>query len=160
MAYNGGGEMGNIISKDVFDYLLDHMLDIHRKKMGIISAYSLDYDSYTSKLNFLNSYVREIEAFLETAMVQGEESDLPFVILGSVVYVSKHTSEHAKIKIVLPKEQPGINEKDIEFHTCFSDIGHSMLLKRIGENVQVGHGGPWYLIEKVVRNIQTQASSY
>lgn len=152
--------MGSVISKDVFDYLLDHMLDIHHKKIGIISTYSLDYDSYTSKLSFINSYVRGIEAFLETARVESEENDLPFVVLGSIVYVSKNNNERTKIKIVLPKEQPAIDEKDIEIYSCFSDIGSSMLLKRIGENVQIGHSGSRYLIEKIIRNVQTQTSLY
>ena len=56
--------MGDIVSRKVFDHLLDHMLEIHRKKLNIISAYTHDYDSYVCKLNFLNSYIKGIEAFL------------------------------------------------------------------------------------------------
>jgi|AGTN01.2.fsa_nt_gi hypothetical protein len=148
--------MGSIISKDVFEYLLDHMLDIHRKKIGIISGYSLDYDSYTNKLSFLNSYIKGIEAFLESALVEGDSRELPFVILGSIAYVrNNHNNERAKIKITLPKEQPGIDEKDVDTFTCFSDVGYAILLKHTGEHVQVGHSG--YTIEKVAKNTKAKA---
>ncbi len=129
--------MGDIVSRDVFNHLRDHMLDIHRKKLNIISAYTHDYDSYTSKLNFLNLYIREIESFLESASVCCERNELPFVILGSVVEAQKiDTQERIKVRVMLPKESKLPDCENVEVHTCFSDLGNALLLKRVGDQVE------------------------
>ncbi len=148
--------MGNVISKDVFDHLLNHMLDIHRKKMGIVSAYTIDYDSYTGKLNFLNTYIKGIEAFLESAMAESEMTDLPFVILGSTVHL-RHADSNKSVrkKIVLPSESNA--EGECEPHVCFSDWGHALLLKHAGERVAVGDPSEEYIIERITANIHSKA---
>lgn len=146
--------MGNIISKDVFDHLLDHMLDIHRKKLGIISAYTLDYDSYTGKLNFLNAYIKGIEAYLETALAESETTDLPFVILGSNVQLRcVENKKHVQTKIILPSETAS-GENCTEHHGCFSDWGHALLLKRTGDRVKLGHPSMEYIVERITMNVR------
>jgi len=142
--------MGDIVSRDMFDHLLDHMLEIHRKKLNIISAYTRDYDSYTSKLNFLNAYIKEIETYLETASVGNGRSELPFVILGSVVEVQKaDTNERIKVRIVLPKEPTVPDGENAETHTCFSDFGGALLLKRVGDHVEAEPDTAKYHIIKI-----------
>jgi len=143
--------MGDIVSKEMFDHLLDHMLDIHRKKLSIISPYTQDYDSYMGKLNFLNSYIRGIEIFLEGAAVESEKSELPFVILGSVVEVRQaETNKRSRIRITLPKETVMPDGYTAETHTCFSELGHAMLLKRVGDQVEAAPHIPKYLITKII----------
>ena len=151
--------MGTHISKDVFDHLLNHMLDIHRKKINIISAYTLNYDSYTSKLKVLNSYIKGIEAFLETALTDSADSELPFVILNSIVCVRGiGKGEKAKIKIVLPKEQNEQAAKDVTVHSCFSDWGHALLLKKAGDHFKVGQDSAEYVAERIEESIRPNAS--
>ena len=151
--------MGNIISKDVFNHLLDHMLDIHRKKMGIVSAYTLDYDSYTGKLDFLNLYIKGIETYLESALAESEATDLPFVILGSNVHLRCiGTDECIHTKIVLPSEQNSSGEQWVDPHVCFSDWGHALLLKRAGEHIKIGNPPSEYIIERITMNTRTKES--
>jgi hypothetical protein len=146
-----GGEMGEIISREVFDYLLDHMLDIHRKKISIISPYTQDYDSYMTKLNFLNSYIRGIESFLESASVESGKNELPFVILGSIVEVRQTgTNKSFRIRIMLPKETALPDSGSDQIHTCFSDLGHAMLLKRVGDQIEAVPHIPNYLITNIL----------
>ena len=150
--------MGNVISKDVFNHLLDHMLDIHRKKMGIVSAYTLDYDSYTGKLDFLNLYIKGIETYLESALAESEATDLPFVILGSNVQLRCiSTNECISTKIILPSEQNGSGEQ-VNPHVCFSDWGHALLLKHAGERIKIGNPPSEYIIERITMNTRTKGS--
>ena len=149
--------MGNVISKDVFNHILDHMLDIHRKKLGIVSAYTLDYDSYTDKLNFLNMYIKEIEAFLELARAESEATELPFVIMDSTVYLRRmDTNESKLMMIVLPSEQTASGERSVEPHGCFSDWGHELLLKHVGERIVIGNPSTEYTVERIVMNMRSK----
>ena len=152
--------MGNVISKDVFDHLLAHMLDIHRKKLGIVSAYTLDYDSYTCKLNFLNSYIKGIEAFLESALPQNETTDLPFVIMGSTVHLRRtNVNKCVSVKIVLPSEQTAKKEDGNEPYVCFSDWGHALLLKHAGERIMIGNPLTEYIVERITMNIRSKTQT-
>jgi transcription elongation GreA/GreB family factor len=142
--------MGGYVSKGVFDYLQDHMLDIHRKKMSIISAYTLDYDSYTAKLNFMNSYIKGIEAFLENTVADGDDTEIPFAILGSTVCLrNEATRQRAYVKIVLPKDQASQNAEGVKVYACFSDWGHALLLKAPGERIKAGHASEEYVVEQI-----------
>jgi transcription elongation GreA/GreB family factor len=136
----------------LFDYLLNHMLEIHRKKLSIVSAYKLDYDLYTEKLGFINAYIRAIEAFLETCQYNGEISELPFVVLNSITRLrSVNTGESLLMKIVLPGENGGESPEYPEcvLHGCFSEWGHALLLKSAGERVCVGAPPETYVVENI-----------
>lgn len=142
--------MSDNSTKSVFNYLLDHMLDIHRKKMRIVSAYSHDYDSYTQKLTFINSYIKSIEAFLDSSSKDPASTEIPFVILGSSVSVKRaNTAEHFKVKIILPNEQTDAKTEGAAIYTCFSDWGYTLLLKKPGEHFFVGHANEEYIVEDI-----------
>jgi transcription elongation GreA/GreB family factor len=143
--------MNFTVSKYVFDFLLDHMLDIHRRKMNIVSPYTIDYDSYMSKLNCLNGYIRGIEAFLEDSKPADIKDEIPFVIIGSTVHLRAIGTDKRKIvKIILPKDESH-REKGVEAHHCFSEWGHELMLKKPHERVHI-EPGEEHIVESIYVN--------
>ena len=78
-------------------------------------------------------------------------NELPFVILGSIVEVlHPETNKRARIRISLPKESVLPDGENVEIHTCFSELGYAILLKRVGDQVETGSHVSKYLITKIV----------
>lgn len=135
------------VSREIFDYLLDHMLDIHQRKINIVSPYSLDYDQYMSMLEFLNSYIRKIGDFLDVAVVDDDcKSALPFVVLGSLVYTEgMGLYERDTYSIVLPEETQDMSHNSaIKVYTCLSPVSHALLFKKAGDKVALEEDGRFH----------------
>lgn len=125
------------ISKPTFDHLLDHMLDIHKRKINIASPYSADYDAYMTVLNFLNTYIRYIGDFLDTAVVSEDDCAIPFVIIGSLVYAEgAGICDRAIYSVVLPEEAKNADtDAQTKIHACLSPVSDAFLFKKIGDRV-------------------------
>lgn len=131
-----------IVSKRVFDYLLDHMLDIHKRKINIVSPYSSDYDAYTSMLEFLNTYIRKIGDFLDVAVVDDQSDHVPFVTMGSVVYTEGlGFSERSVFTVVLPEEVKAADATRIKACACLSPVSNALLFKTVGDRVTIEENG-------------------
>ena len=127
------------VSKEVFDFLLDHMLDIHKRKMNIISPYVRCYDKYMKMLNFLNAYIRRIGDFLDTAVVTDENRPFPFVILGSRVMMQSDVFfQNTVYSINLPEEECAAN---VSCYDCLSPMAEALLFKGIGDKVALKDNG-------------------
>lgn len=124
-----------VITKQAFDYLLDHMLDINKRKLNIISPYSLDYDKYTSMLNFFNAYIRRIGDFLDDAVVEYDGCNSPFVTIGSNVYTEGiGTYDSSVYRIVLPQELDSAKcDHSLKLHCCSNAASKALLFRTSGD---------------------------
>ncbi|MFA5675077.1 MAG: hypothetical protein WDA65_00960 [Christensenellales bacterium] len=133
-----------IISKKAFDYLLDHMLDIHKRKVNIIMPYSMDYDKYMSMLNFFNSYIRRIGDFLDEAVVEDVACTAPFVTIGSFVYTEGlGLLDKAAYVILLPQDYKdrSENSQSPRFCNCVSPVAKELLFKCGGDTALIEENG-------------------
>lgn len=130
------------VSKRVFDYLLDHMLDIHKRKIDIVRPYVCDYDQYMSMLDFLNAYIRHIGDFLDTAVVDEQSNHIPFVTMGSIVYTEgPGFAERTVYSILLPEEVQTADASKVKACVCLSPVSNALLLKVIGDRVMLEEDG-------------------
>ncbi len=129
------------------------MLDIHNRKISIISPYAQDYETYMAMLDFLNAYIRRIEDFLDTASVTDDQSDIPFAVLGSTVYAEGCESpERSVYKIVLPEETQQATVSAESVHACLTPVSDALLFKKKGDRVTIKEQGRTkrYTIKKIV----------
>ena len=140
MIYGEGAVMK--VSKNVFDYLLNHMLDIHKRKINIVRPYSSDYDTYTSMLEFLNTYIRMIGDFLDVAVVDEQSDHVPFVTMGSVVHTEGlGFAERSVFTVVLPEEVKASDASRIKACACLSPVSNALLFKSVGDRVMIEENG-------------------
>lgn len=132
--------MCSVVTQDVFNYLLKHMLDIHDQKMSLVSSYSIEYDAYMKMLITLKDYISRIEKYLECAQIQSGPNHLPFVLYGSHVYLSHDkTGENLLCSIVLPND-PRYGKSlhnGISLIDCSSAAADALLYKGAGDTVDM-----------------------
>ena len=136
--------MCSVVTQDVFNYLLKHMLDIHDQKMSLVSSYSIEYDAYMKMLTTLKDYINRIEKYLESAQIQNGSNHLPFVLFGSHVYLSHaKTGENFLCSIILPND-PRYGKSvhnDVHLIDCSSTAADALLYKCVGDTVYLEECG-------------------
>lgn len=133
-----------IISKKAFDYLLDHMLDIHKRKVSIIMPYAMEYDTYMSMLNFFNIYIRRIGDFLDDAIVEDVAYFAPFVTIGSLVCTEGlGLLDKVTYSILLPDDcnNPCSAQQSMQVLSCMSPAAKELLFKRNGDTAVILENG-------------------
>ena len=80
--------METSLTKEIYNFLVLHIIEIRNKKISIANRYSAGYDKYTRALDFINTYIMRIENFLDKVMIADGSHIPPLVIIGSVVDVS------------------------------------------------------------------------
>ena len=132
--------MCSVVTQDVFNYLLKHMLDIHDQKMSLVSSYSIEYDAYMKMLTTLKDYIKRIEKYLESAQIQSGSNHLPFVLFGSHVYLSNEkTGENLLCSIILPND-PRYGKSlhnDVLLIDWCAGAADALLYKSVGDSVSV-----------------------
>ena len=130
-----------VITKQAFDYLLSHLLDINKRKLNIISPYSIDYDKYTSMLNFLNAYIKRIGDFLDQAVVDNNGCDSPFVTIGSLIHTEgQGTYDRSVYKVVLPQEVDD-ESNNVKLYCCTTPQSNALLFSRTGDTAALKEDG-------------------
>ncbi len=133
-----------VISKKAFDYLLTHMLDIHKRKVSIIMPYAFDYDTYMSMLNFFNEYVRRIGDFLDNAIVENVSFSAPFVTIGSLVYTEGcGLLDRETYNILLPEDcKKGFGtDQSVRICSCVMPAAKELLFKHNGDLAAIEENG-------------------
>lgn len=130
--------MYTLVTQDVFDYLLKHLLDIHEQKMNLLSCFSIEYDAYMKMLSMINTYIQRIERFLGSAQIKDGENFLPFVIFGCRIVLSSLENQNTLLcRIVLPND-PNYEKKsfkDMLLFKCCSQTAELLLYKTMGDIV-------------------------
>ncbi|MGI5849343.1 MAG: hypothetical protein ACOX8Q_04675 [Christensenellales bacterium] len=136
--------MAKQITKEIYNFLVLHILEMRNQKINIANQYSIDYEKYIEVLEFLNSYIISIEEFLDKAKIVTGDHIPPFVIIGSIVDVADTISKTSRsLMIMAPGSHTVYDEtKDgCEMVSCFSDIGRSMLLQEEGHSLTIKKPG-------------------
>jgi len=141
-----------LISREMYDYLTWHSVEIARKKELLIKElYAEETQESISFNEFFKEYLDNIDNYLSTAKVgKGGSDACPFVIIGSTVDVHDFDyDEDLQYHIVLPYEKKqGTN---IDCASCLSPLGKSLLFKKLNETVkiQVPAGELHYMINNI-----------
>lgn len=134
--------MNRQITKEVYNFLALHMKDIQTRKMTMVRQYSMDYDKYVKLLSFLNRYIKNIEVYLDNAVVADGESAPPFVTIGSIVDV-KDSSRRTRSFIITAVGTSSTYEASsgCEAVSCFSELGMQLLFKEPGQEIKLEKQG-------------------
>lgn len=146
--------MSTVITKEVFRYLSNHVWELQDKKIKIASAFAMDFNAYINLLDFINLYIRRIDNYLDTVKIGIGQHELPFAILGSIVHVlDKDNGAITKYTVMLPDKEPSKEDRynNVKSESCFSDIGKSLLYKKVKEEVLIETNGSEMIgkIEKI-----------
>ena len=132
------------MSKEHYNYLANHLVYIQRDKLSMIKGYSLDYDSYTGMLDYLNGYIKKLEHLLDNAIIATGDTPPPFMVIGSTAVISRNGVD-TEYSVILPngghlsRQRQGVQV--IEAGTKNAD---ELLFKSMGENVSfesIGQNG-------------------
>lgn len=153
--------MCSIVSQDVFDYLIKHMLDIHEQKMSIVSSYSIEYDEYMKMLFTIKGYIKKIENFLESATISKCSNHIPFVIFGCNIHLSSEsTNENMVCRIVLTNDSKFDEKEDngVIIIKCCAPAADSLLFKKIGDKVKLNgyNENSYWVIKNLQLNIKSE----
>lgn len=140
-----------LISRKMFDFLLDHVTEIEREKNLLVEEYYSEKVEESMDIEaFFKEYTNIIGSYLKTVKVGTDNDDTcPFVIIGSVVEVQDNDDmETYQYRIVLPYS----NHADmcIDCASCTSPLGKELLLKSVAQqvNIQIPTGTLHYIIKK------------
>ncbi len=132
------------VSKTIFDYLYQHIADIHMRKISIINSFALDYDEYMRVLEFINNYIKKFERFLGDVEITNGKNLLPFVIFGSVVGLQSFEGiESLRCCVTLPKEEYESlwTGENVSLVPCNTRSASELIFKKCGEEVCLDYGG-------------------
>lgn len=129
------------MTKEIYNYLVMHILDMQKNKLSMISKYAMDYDKYTAALDLLNGYIKGIEHYLNNTSIMEGEHEAPFVIIGSTVVVREKSSGKVHSFTIVPPSRSHSPNSDSKPVSCFCGFGSSLLLKKEGHQVSVERPG-------------------
>lgn len=139
-----------VLAQAAFESLVAHLgeLEDHKKMLAekFVPQIAKEKEEF---LAFFHQYLKEINNLIKNATAgEDPEQDFPFVTIGSqVILRDLETGESEAWRIVIPVNyEVGFN--DI---SCLSPVGRSLLLKKVGDVVEVhAPGGKFkYKIEAI-----------
>lgn len=125
----------------------------------MIKCYSLDYDSYTGMLDYLNSYIKKLEYLLDNAIIATGETPPPFLVIGSTAVICRNGVE-TEYSVILPNgghlSRQRVGAQVLKVGTAdadellFKPVGESANLESIGQSGQIDNiiYDPIFQIEK------------
>lgn len=142
------------LSKDTLQKLTEHLKDVQINKGRIIDEFFPEVTEERQKFETLMAlYISEVDNFIKTAQpADTKEDSLPFVIMGSEVEVlDKGNNRNFEFRVVAPfkSQRESHNTFDV---SCLSPVGKSLLLKKLGDTVEVkAPGGVFHYKIKCIR---------
>lgn len=149
--------MNMTITKPVFSYLYNHIVDINNKKMNIVNNFAMDYDKYMMMLNFIKAYIKKLENYVEKVYVVDGTDKLPFVIYHSIVRMeSKDGRETHSCSVTLPKSEHEMvcQIQNVTMIPCIEPTAFSLIFKNRGEGIEIQREGKSfkYIIKDIEPN--------
>lgn len=127
------------LSKSTLKKLTDHLIEVRANRGKIIDDFFSEVTKERHEFeSLMELYIYEIDKFIQnTEPVESPENTLPFVIMGSEVKVSDvKNSSTFKFTVVAPfqSQRESHNIFDV---SCLSPVGRALLLKKVGDTVEV-----------------------
>lgn len=141
------------LSKSTLEKLTHHLTEVKANRGKIIDDFFPEVTKERHDFeSLMELYIYEVDKFIKnTQPTESLENPLPFVIIGSEVRVSDtKSSSEFKFRVVAPfqSQQESHNIFDV---SCLSPVGKSLLLKKIGDTVEVeAPGGMFHYVIKGV----------
>ncbi len=130
--------------------LIKQLVNIEEKKDVLINEFfsspSRERENFE---NFINIYIKELEKLVQNAKTNSKNNQPPFVVIGSNVQVQDlEDDEVYNFKIISPYDE----KKDASSASFLSPVGKSLLLKRIGDKVDIKT--PAGTLQYVIKSIE------
>ncbi len=126
------------MTKEIYNYLVMHILDMQKNKIKIISRYSMDYEKYTTALDILNGYIRSVENCINKAYIAKGDHKAPLVIIGSTVGIRDASGQMQYYTVTTPDMTSSVSGGVSRAVSCFGGLGRELLLKEEGEQIELG----------------------
>lgn len=126
------------LSKEVFEILVKHLVDIEEEKERLLERYFPE--TTDDRQNFeamIDEYFKGIENYISITKVNDiVKSECPFIIIGCVVELeSEEDDESETYQIVSPFESK--LSSNFDYASYLSPMGRALLLKRKGDKVDI-----------------------
>ncbi|MGI5860068.1 MAG: GreA/GreB family elongation factor [Tepidanaerobacteraceae bacterium] len=126
------------LSKSTFKKLKEHLIEVRANRGKIIDDFFSEVTKERHEFeSLMELYIYEVDRFIQNAEpVESQENTLPFVIMGSEVKVSDKSDSTFKFTVVAPfqSQRESHNIFDV---SCLSPVGRALLLKKVGDTVEV-----------------------
>jgi transcription elongation GreA/GreB family factor len=138
------------MTKQIHHYLANHMMYIHRHKLNIIKGYSIDYDSYTGMLSYMNNYINYLEHLLDNAIISSVDTEPPIMIFGSTAVINWNGVQ-TECGIILPngghltRRRPGA-----QVFAAGTPDAEALLFKTVGESITLDAFGESGHIDRII----------
>lgn len=148
------------MSKENYNYLANHVVYIHREKLNMIKGYSLDYDSYTGMLDYLNGYVKKLENLLDNAIIATGETSPPVMVIGSTAVINRN-GLRTEYSVILPSGGHLSRQRiGAQVLTAGTPDADELLFKVAGESVTLGSIGQNGQIDSIIYDPIFQKETY
>lgn len=127
------------LSKSTLEKLTRHLIEVRANRGKIIDDFFPEVTKERHEFeSIMELYIYEVDRFIQnTKPIESPENSLPFVIMGSEVKVSDvNNSSKFKFTVVAPfqSQRESHNIFDV---SCLSPVGKALLLKKVGDMVEV-----------------------
>jgi transcription elongation factor GreA len=124
------------LSEGVFSRLLEHLVEIEDRRDELVEQYFSNLSEEANQFKeILAEYIEKLDQLIQNSHKEKtQDSSFPFVIIGSQVEVKDvENSELCSFRIVAPYEG-GIG---VDCASCLSPVGKALLMKEIGDQIEV-----------------------
>jgi len=131
------------LSGATFENLTKHLREIEIGKNKLFERFFPEPTKERNEFkNFLDNYIMHIEQLIQDARDSDiEDIDIPFATIGSEIEVLDPSSNEVyKYRIVSPLDA-SVAEGDVSY---LSPVGKSLLLKKVGDEIEVNAPGGVY----------------
>ncbi|GAB7389021.1 hypothetical protein BSNK01_28590 [Bacillaceae bacterium] len=128
------------LSKAVFEKLVKHLVEVEEGKNKLVEQYYPEPSKERYDIErLIRDYINKVNQLIKNVN-QSEMTDnrVPFVTIGSEVEIQDLDDQEVfKYRIVSPWEET-LREEDVSY---LSPVGKSLLLKKVGDEIQVNAPG-------------------
>ncbi len=125
-------------NKEIIEILKNHARDIEEIKDELFKGYFREHSEESFEvIEYFKEYIESINNYISSCKTSVKKaSGFPFVIIESIVEVQDmDDGEIYRYRIVLPYEQ--FPDESVDCASCLSPLGRGLLLKRIGQRVDI-----------------------
>ncbi|MDD2586153.1 MAG: GreA/GreB family elongation factor [Syntrophomonadaceae bacterium] len=128
-----------IVSKFIFELLVKHLVDVEELvKNGHDNFFNLPLAERKKYERIVAEYIKELDNYIKNTTVSDTaDNSFPFVIVGSEVVIEQLDNPKPRNLIIVSPFMELQPDKKCQKASCFSPLGHGLLLKKPGDIVDI-----------------------